>query len=150
MRVIRSMSVLAVAAMALTARAQMAMPTQTTLQAGVQLIQAEVASTEQQRETGLMMRRSLPGNHGMLFVFERPQRVCMWMKDTLIPLSVAFIDSRGAIIGIADMKPGSLDAHCSAANVPFALEMPQGWFASHGVPPGTVLRGVPFGTAVRP
>ncbi len=128
-------------------RAQIAVLPETTLQAGMQLIQAEVASTDQQRETGLMYRRELAGNHGMLFVFSSDQPVCMWMKNTYIPLSVAFIDDEGRIANIAEMKPQTLDSHCAVQNVRFALEMPLGWFAQRGIKPGFQLRGQPFGTA---
>ncbi len=124
----------------------MTMPTEAPLQAGVQLIQAEIASTPAERERGLMFRRQLSGNHGMLFVFPTSQPVCMWMKNTLIPLSVAFIDNHGAIVNIADMQAQTETPHCAARPVQFALEMPQGWFASRGVGPGLVLRGTPFGT----
>lgn len=107
-----------------------------------QTIEAEVASTPAQRETGLMRRASLPAGHGMLFVFRRPQPVCMWMKNTYIPLSVAFIAGDGTIVDLADMQPLTLQAHCSGAPVRYALEMQQGWFAAHGVAPGTTLQGL--------
>ena len=126
--------------------AQLAVLPQTTLQAGMQLIQAEVASTSEERETGLMFRRELSGNHGMLFVFEDDRPVCMWMKNTLIPLTVAFIDDHGTITNTADMQPQTLDSHCAVQNVRFALEMPIGWFAKRGIKPGFTLRGAPFGS----
>lgn len=122
------------------------MPTEAPLQVGVQLVQAEIASTPAERERGLMFRRELTGNHGMLFVFPTSQPVCMWMKNTLIPLSVAFIDNHGAIVNIAEMQAQTETPHCAARPVQFALEMPQGWFASRGIGPGLVLRGTPFGT----
>ncbi len=128
------------------ARAQWTALPQTTLQAGMQLIHAELATTPDQRETGLMYRRELSGNHGMLFIFSDDQPVCMWMKNTLIPLSVAFLDDQGRITNIADMKPQTLDSHCAVQNVRFALEMPLGWFAQRGLQPGFQLRGEPFGT----
>jgi uncharacterized membrane protein (UPF0127 family) len=131
------------------APAQMSMPTQTRLRVGPQLIQAEVASTEQQRETGLMFRHELPGGRGMLFVFGSTQPVCMWMKNTLIPLSVAFIDSHGRIVNVADMQPQTLDPHCAVRNVAFALEMPLGWFDAHAVHPGDQFHGFPFGDAAQ-
>ena len=126
--------------------AQLAVLPQTTLQAGMQLIQAEVANTPEERETGLMFRRELSGNHGMLFVFEDDRPVCMWMKNTLIPLTVAFIDDHGTITNTADMQPQTLDSHCAVQNVRFALEMPLGWFAKRGIKPGFTLRGAPFGS----
>ncbi len=128
--------------------AQIAVLPKITLQAGMQLIQAEVASTDDQRETGLMYRRELIGNHGMLFVFSSDQPVCMWMKNTYIPLSVAFIGDKGRIANITEMKPQTLDSHCAVQNVRFALEMPLGWFAQRGIKPDFQLRGQPFGTAV--
>ncbi|SCC94884.1 conserved exported hypothetical protein [Thiomonas sp. X19] len=136
----------AVLSLAPLARAQLAVLPQTTLQAGMQLIHAELATTPDQRETGLMYRRELSGNHGMLFIFSDDQPVCMWMKNTFIPLSVAFIDDQGRITNIADMKPQTLDSHCAVQNVRFALEMPLGWFAQRGLKPGFQLRGKPFGT----
>ncbi|WP_031405472.1 DUF192 domain-containing protein [Thiomonas sp. FB-Cd] len=126
--------------------AQLAVLPQTTLQAGMHLIQAEVARTSEERETGLMFRRELSGNHGMLFVFEDDRPVCMWMKNTLIPLTVAFIDDHGTITNTADMQPQTLDSHCAVQNVRFALEMPIGWFAKRGIKPGFTLRGAPFGS----
>ena len=126
--------------------AQLAVLPQTKLQAGMQLIQAEVANTPEERETGLMFRRELSGNHGMLFAFEDDRPVCMWMKNTLIPLTVAFIDDHGTITNTADMQPQTLDSHCAVQNVRFALEMPFGWFAKRGIKPGFTLRGAPFGS----
>jgi len=102
-----------------------------TLTAGINVIQAEVAETEAAREQGLMYRKSLPLNGGMLFDFERQaQKVCMWMKNTDIPLSVAFMDNEGTILNIEDMQPQTLDNHCSAEGkaVRYALEMDLGWF----------------------
>ncbi|OIQ91569.1 hypothetical protein GALL_265070 [mine drainage metagenome] len=147
LRLLRWMLLSALAVTPLFAMAQPGVLPQITLQAGMQLIHAEVASTPDDRETGLMFRRELSGNHGMLFIFERDQPVCMWMKNTLIPLSVAFIDNHGGITNIADMQPQTLDSHCAIQNVRFALEMPLGWFAKRGIKPGFKLRGQPFGTA---
>ena len=124
----------------------MTMPTQATIAVGVQQVEVEIASTPQQLATGLMGRRSLPDGHGMLFVFGRTQRVCMWMKNTLIALSVAFVDSRGNVVNVDEMQPQTLNPHCGSLPVAYALEMPAGWFATHGVGRGSQLRGVPFGT----
>jgi len=110
-----------------------------TLSAGINQIHAEVAATAAAREKGLMYRRSLPLNSGMLFDFERPaEKVCMWMKNTLIPLSVAFMDNDGVILNIEDMQPQTEDNHCSAPNkaVRYALEMDLGWFAQKHIEPG--------------
>lgn len=112
-----------------------------TLTAGMHLIRAEVARTPEQRAIGLMHRKSLGSNDGMLFVFEQPGVQCFWMKNTLIPLSIAFLADDGSIVNIADMQPQSLDSHCSDKPVRLALEMNQGWFAKKGIKPGTRLRG---------
>jgi hypothetical protein len=117
----------------------------TQLTAGFHLINAEVASTPQQRAIGLMHRPSMPANDGMLFVFERADQQCFWMKNTLLPLSIAFLDDDGTVVNIEDMKPQALDSHCSARPVRFALEMNQGWFARRAIRPGAKIGGVPFG-----
>ncbi len=113
------------------------------LSAGMHLIRAEVAADFATRARGLMHRESLGANAGMLFVFEQPEIQCMWMKNTLIPLSVAFIDERGAIINIADMEPHSERTHCAARQASYALEMNRGWFAARGIKPGMRLGGIP-------
>jgi uncharacterized membrane protein (UPF0127 family) len=113
------------------------------LNAGMHLIQAEVVSDYATRAQGLMHRKSLAPNAGMLFIFDQPAIHCMWMKNTLIPLSVAFIDERGTIVNIADMEPHSEASHCAAQPVRYALEMNRGWFAARGIKPGTRLGGVP-------
>ena len=114
------------------------------LSAGMHQIDAQVAQTIEQRTTGLMHRKEMPQHEGMLFVFERPTIQCFWMKDTLLPLSVAFVADDGTIVNLADMKPLALDSHCSDKQVRFVLEMNQGWFAKKGVKPGTKLAGDPF------
>jgi len=113
------------------------------LSAGIHVIQAEVANTEDTRRIGLMHRQSLPDNNGMLFVFETPDLQCFWMRNTLVPLSIAFITDDGAIVNIADMAPQTDDAHCSARPVRYALEMAQGWFAQHGIQAGARIGGLP-------
>ena len=110
-----------------------------TLQAGMTVIQAEVADTTVAREQGLMYRKSLALNSGMLFDYGRPaQEVCMWMKNTDIPLSVAFMDGKGTILNIEDMQPQTEDSHCSlkGKTVRYALEMELGWFAQRHIGPG--------------
>jgi hypothetical protein len=114
------------------------------LTAGIHVIQAELATTPEQREIGLMNRPSMNANDGMLFVFERPGQQCFWMKNTLIPLSVAFLADDGSVVNVDDMAPQTLDGHCSTKPVRFVLEMNQGWFAKRGVKPGFRLRGAPF------
>lgn len=113
----------------------------TTLTAGMHLIKAEVARTPDQRAIGLMHRSTMGPNEGMLFVFEQPGVQCFWMKNTLLPLSIAFLADDGSIVNIADMQPQSLDSHCSEKPVRLALEMNQGWFAKKGLKAGTRLRG---------
>ncbi len=116
------------------------------LGAGMFNIQAELALTPEQREIGLMNRTDLGPYQGMLFVFDAPAKQCFWMKNTLIPLSVAFIANDGTIVNIDEMKPQTLDPHCSAQPVRFVLEMSQGWFAKRGMKAGSKLTGKPFGT----
>lgn len=110
---------------------------------GGQQITAEIARTESQMETGLMGRESLAPDHGMLFVFPTVQRVCMWMKDTSIPLSVAFLDAKGRVINTAEMAPQTLNAHCSDEGARYALEMPSGWMPAHRIRHGDVVQGLP-------
>jgi len=113
------------------------------LNIGMYVIQAEVASTLAQREQGLMGRKAMAENAGMLFDLERPALLeCMWMKDTLLPLSVAFIDQTGKIINIEEMKPMTEDQHCSAkgAQVRYALEMNAGWFKKKNIKPGALVQ----------
>jgi uncharacterized membrane protein (UPF0127 family) len=113
------------------------------LKAGMHLIQAEVVSDPGTRAQGLMHRKTLPQSGGMLFIFDEHAAHCMWMKNTLIPLSVAFIDDRGTIVNIADMEPQTEASHCAAQPVKYALEMSRGWFAARGIKPGSRLGGIP-------
>lgn len=115
------------------------------LSAGMHNIVAEVAQTPLQRQIGMMMRTSMAPHEGMLFVFETASPQCFWMRNTPLPLSIAFIDDDGRIVNIAEMKPRSDESHCSARPVRFALEMNQGWFAKRGLKAGFQLRGKPFG-----
>ncbi|OZI74468.1 DUF192 domain-containing protein [Bordetella genomosp. 12] len=121
---------------------QNTLPT-TQLSTGIHVIQAEVADTDAKRRIGLMNRKALPGNTGMLFVFEQPDLQCFWMRNTLLPLSIAFIADDGTISNIEDMAPQTDDAHCSRKPVRYALEMSQGWFAERGVKAGAKLDGLP-------
>ena len=114
----------------------------TELSAGVHLIKAEVADNFVTRMQGLMHRPSMGANEGMLFIFDEAGIQCMWMKNTLIPLSVAYIADDGAIVNIEDMKPQTEDSHCTKKPVRFALEMNLGWFATKGLRPGAKLRGL--------
>lgn len=114
--------------------------TMVTLQAGIHLIKAEVAADSQTRSAGLMFRESLAPNHGMLFVFPEKAGHCFWMRNTPLPLSIAFIDDDGTIVNIEDMAPRTEDSHCPTKPVKFALEMEQGWFARRGIAAGSQLR----------
>ena len=111
------------------------------LGAGMYRIEAEVAHTAQARLVGLMMRKTMAPQRGMVFVFEHDATHCMWMKNTFLPLSVAFVDAQGKVINIEDMQPQSEDNHCAAAPARFALEMNLGWFRERGIKAGDVLRG---------
>ena len=115
------------------------------LNAGIHNIEAEVAQTPDERSTGLMFRPVMAANAGMLFAFEQSGQQCFWMKNTLLPLSVAFVADDGSIVNIDEMKPQTLDSHCSTRPVRFVLEMNQGWFAKRGIKAGSRLRGAPFG-----
>jgi uncharacterized protein len=115
------------------------------LNAGMHLIQAEVAQTPDQRSTGLMFRSAMGANEGMLFVFEAASEQCFWMKNTLLPLSIAFIADDGSVVNLDAMKPLTLDGHCSKQPVRFVLEMNDGWFTKRGIQPGSKIGGAPFG-----
>ena len=114
------------------------------LAAGMHQIDAQVAQSYDQRMVGLMFRKEMPQQEGMLFVFEQPTVQCFWMKNTLLPLTAAFVADDGTIVNLADMKPQTTDSHCSTKPVRFVLEMNQGWFAKKGIRAGTKLSGSPF------
>ncbi len=113
------------------------------LAAGIHQITAEVAATEAALARGLMFRERLAPNHGMLFVFPVAAVHCMWMRNTLIPLSVAFLADDGRIVNIEDMEPLTQTSHCAARPVRFALEMERGWFAKRGIAAGARITGLP-------
>lgn len=115
-----------------------------TLAAGMHLIQAQVAATPQERAVGLMHRKDMPSNEGMLFAFEQASEQCFWMKNTLLPLTAAFVADDGTIVNLADMQPQTLTSHCSAKPVRFVLEMNKGWFDKRGLKAGAKLSGPPF------
>lgn len=127
-------------------QAQLELP-RVKLSAGLHLIDAQVAATPVQREIGLMHRTEMPMQEGMLFVFEQASIQCFWMKNTLIPLTAAFVADDGTIVNLANMKPQTTDAHCSKKPVRFVLEMNQGWFAKKGIREGNKLAGSPFKTS---
>jgi len=122
---------------------------QLTLLAGQARACAEVASDEAARERGLMGRPWLPADGGMLFVFPVADLHRMWMKNTLVALSVAFIDEQGVIINIEDMQPQTLDVHGARRPARYALEMPQGWFARRNLGAGAHFQGLPAPAAAR-
>ena len=113
------------------------------LQAGIQLIDVQLATTPSQREIGLMFRQEMGTHEGMLFVFERKSVQCFWMKNTLIPLTAAFLEDDGAIVNLADMAPQSTQSHCSAKPVRYVLEVNQGWFSKRNMGPGDRINGLP-------
>ncbi len=112
------------------------------LTAGFHRIEAEVAADQQNRMTGLMNRKAMPPQRGMLFVFPEKNTHCMWMRNTFLPLSVAFLDEEGRIINIEDMQPQTEDNHCAKVPARYALEMNLGWFSQRGIKPGTKLSGI--------
>ena len=114
-----------------------------TLQAGMYLIKAEVASTPAEREQGLMFRNALGQNEGMLFVFGESALHCFWMKNTEIPLSIAFIDDQGVVTNIDEMAAETTDNHCPSRYGRYALEMSKGWFKAKGIVPGMRIGGLP-------
>ena len=149
-RLIRqAFAALAAALMAVVAPTALAQMPRMELTAGMHRIEAEVAADMPNRMQGLMHRKSLAPNQGMLFVFLQAERHCMWMRNTYISLSVAFLDEAGRIINIADMQPHSESNHCAAAPARFALEMNQGWFTSRGLRPGMKIGGTEKAPAPR-
>jgi len=106
-------------------------------------LKVEVAADEPQRMQGLMFRKSLGREDGMLFIFDEPAYHSMWMKNTLIPLSVAFIDRDGVILNILDMEPQTLDSHMAAGPAVYAIETNKGWFAAKKIKPGDKVTGLP-------
>ncbi len=114
------------------------------LSAGMHRIEAEVAGNAAQRQIGLMNRPTMPPNHGMLFVFEGPDMHCFWMRNTMLPLSIAFLGNDGRIVNIEDMAPQTDTSHCPREPVRYALEMNQGWFAKRGFKAGDKINGGPF------
>jgi uncharacterized protein len=116
------------------------------LSAGMHQIDAQLAQTPEQRQTGLMWRKDMPLHEGMLFIFEQPSQQCFWMKNTLLPLTAAFVADDGTIVNLEDMKPQTTEPHCSTKPVRYVLEMNKGWFAKKGIKAGSKLSGEPFGS----
>ena len=141
---LRAFLAVLLAAATLTVAAETSLP-RLQLQAGAHAFNVEVVSTPQQRALGLMGRERLNDNAGMLFVFEQKGTHCFWMKNTPLPLSIAFLADDGTIVNIDDMQPQTLDFHCPLAPVRYALEVKQGGFRSRGIQPGMQILGGPFG-----
>jgi uncharacterized protein len=116
------------------------------LSAGMHQIDTQLAQTPEQRQIGLMWRKDMPLHEGMLFIFEQPSQQCFWMKNTLLPLTAAFVADDGTIVNLEDMKPQTTDPHCSTKPVRYVLEMNKGWFAKKGIKAGSKLSGEPFGS----
>ena len=117
----------------------------TTLNAGMHLLQVQLAQDFEQRQIGLMWRKEMPQNEGMLFIFEQPAVQCFWMRNTYLPLTAAFVADDGTIVNLVDMKPMNDSSHCSHKPVRFVLEMNQGWFAKRNIQAGFKLTGPVFG-----
>jgi uncharacterized membrane protein (UPF0127 family) len=116
----------------------------TTLTAGIHQMDIQVAMTPEQHQIGLMYRSEMPQGEGMLFVFQAPSKQCFWMKNTILPLTAAFVADDGTIVNLEDMKPQTTDSHCSLKPVRYVLEMNQGWFGKKGLKAGSKLAGRPF------
>ena len=113
------------------------------LKTGIYRIQAEVASTPQARQVGLMNRTSMPTNSGMLFIFDQKATHCFWMSNTKIPLAIAFIADDGKIVNIEEMQAETLNNHCPKAPIRYALEMNRQWFSQRAIGPGSAIQGLP-------
>ncbi|MBI5658661.1 MAG: DUF192 domain-containing protein [Nitrosomonadales bacterium] len=120
------------------------------LKIGAQTVRAEIANTPQSRERGLMQRDRLCGNCGMLFVFDRADRYAFWMKNTPLPLSIAFIAADGGILNTAEMQPNTTDPHGAQGDALYALEMNRNWFARNGIKPGDKVLGLKRVPKARP
>jgi uncharacterized protein len=129
------------------AQTPQALPT-ITLRAGMHNIVAQVAQNDEQRQTGLMHRKTMPTHEGMLFIFEAPAVQCFWMKNTLLPLDIAFVADDGTIVNIDSMAPQTLESHCSKHPVRYVLEMNEGWFKQRNIKAGFKLAGATFKPAV--
>lgn len=138
----RFLSGIAALACSFSAGAQSLLPS-VELKLGPYSVYAEVASTDASRAQGLMFRENLPQNRGMLFVFDAPNGSCFWMKNTPLPLSIAFISANGTILNIENMQPHSTQSHCPVAPMQYALEVNQGWFQERGIRPGSRVQNLP-------
>ena len=140
----RLFCIVAFAAIASSANAQLNIGLRTIqMKVGIYSIQAEVADSPDLREVGLMNRTSLPTNSGMLFIFEQKAGNCFWMKNTKLPLSIAFIADDGKIVNIEEMQADTTYIHCPKAPIRYALEMNKGWFSERVIVPGNTIQGLP-------
>jgi len=143
-RLILFFCIVAFAAIASSANAQLNIGLRTIqMKVGIYSIQAEVADNPDLREVGLMNRTSLPTNSGMLFIFEQKAGNCFWMKNTKLPLSIAFIADDGKIVNIEEMQADTTNNHCPKAPIRYALEMNKGWFSERVIVPGNTIQGLP-------
>ncbi len=126
-------------------QAQLNLP-RTILSAGIHQIDAQVARTAEEHAIGLMFRKEMPPNEGMLFVFNAPSKQCFWMKNTLLALTAAFVADDGTVVNLEDMQANTTESHCSTKPVRYVLEVNQGWFAKKGIKAGAKLSGAPFKT----
>lgn len=127
-------------------QAQLNLP-RTLMSVGVHQIDAQVARTPQEHAIGLMFRKEMPPNEGMLFVFKEPSKQCFWMKNTLLGLTAAFVADDGTVVNLEDMQANTTDSHCSSQPVRYVLEVNQGWFAKKGIKAGAKLSGAPLKAA---
>lgn len=115
-----------------------------TLSVGNKTLATEVADTEEEREKGMMFRKEMPDGTAMLFVFDAPQKPAFWMRNTLIPLSVAYVNTLGMILEIHDLQPkDERPVSADFDSILYAIEVPQGWFSKNGILPGTMVKGLP-------
>ncbi|WP_447775447.1 DUF192 domain-containing protein [Variovorax boronicumulans] len=121
----------------------------TQLSVGLYKIDAQVAQSPREREIGLMFRKTMPQAEGMIFVFDQPATQCFWMRNTLLPLTAAFVADDGRIVNLVDMQPMTENSHCSEEPVRYVLEMNQGWFAKKNIKKGAKLGGELFSAAKR-
>jgi uncharacterized membrane protein (UPF0127 family) len=127
-------------------QAQLNLP-RTILSAGIHQIEAQVARTTEEHAVGLMFRKEMPPNEGMLFVFNAPSKQCFWMKNTSLGLTAAFVADDGTVVNLEDMQANTTESHCSTKPVRYVLEVNQGWFAKKGIKAGARLSGAPFKAA---
>ncbi|RQO49767.1 DUF192 domain-containing protein [Variovorax sp. KBW07] len=121
----------------------------TQLSVGLYKLDVQIAQTPLQREIGLMFRKEMPQAEGMIFVFEQPATQCFWMRNTILPLTAAFVADDGRIVNLVDMQPMTENSHCSLEPVRYVLEMNQGWFAKKNIKKGAKLGGELFSATKR-